>query len=191
MNPVPVSADGLLLREWRAADRDQIEAAARDPDQRLWNPMTKPSDEWIADRTDWSDGTHASWAVVLPDDPGEVLGSVSLHQIDIANAASEIGYWVRADRRGRGIAARAVDAATTFGFDQLDLRRVFLFHAVENLGSCRVAEKAGFQLEGTHRQSYRCGDGELHDEHSHARLVTDAAPPRRSPTPRADRGSAR
>ena len=51
--------------------------------------------------------------------------------------------------------------------------RLELFHAVENAGSCRVAESAGLRLEGVHRSSYRYGDGLLHDEHCHARLADD------------------
>ena len=45
---------------------------------------------------------------------------------------------------------------------------------VDNPASCRVATRAGFALEGTHRSSFRYGDGRLHDEHSHARLAADA-----------------
>jgi RimJ/RimL family protein N-acetyltransferase len=45
---------------------------------------------------------------------------------------------------------------------------------VANPASCRVAEKAGFRLEGTMRASFRAEDGQRYDEHLHARLATDA-----------------
>ena len=32
---------------------------------------------------------------------------------------------------------------------------------------------AGFRLKGTLRESYRYGDGQVHDEHLHARLADD------------------
>ena len=41
------------------------------------------------------------------------------------------------------------------------------------VSSCRVAEIAGFGLEGRLRQSYRYPDGVYHDEHLHARLASD------------------
>jgi RimJ/RimL family protein N-acetyltransferase len=66
-----------------------------------------------------------------------------------------------------------VRAATGFAFSQLGLHRVYLYHAVENPGSCGVARAAGFLHEGTLRRSYRYGDGAYHDEHLHARLSTD------------------
>ena len=47
-------------------------------------------------------------------------------------------------------------------------------HAVANPASCRVAEKAGFRLEGVLAQSHRYGDGVYHDEHLHARLAVEA-----------------
>jgi RimJ/RimL family protein N-acetyltransferase len=125
---------------------------------------------WCAARADW-DGSHASWAVCAPG--GELLGSVSLHQLDPHSSAGEVGYWTAPPARGRGVAAAAVQAATRFAFGVLGLQRVELFHAVDNPASCRVATKAGFALEGTHRSSFRYGDGRLHDEHSHARLASD------------------
>lgn len=75
--------------------------------------------------------------------------------------------------RHRGMASTSLRLATAFAFERLGLHRLELFHAVENVGSCRVATKIGFLLEGTARQSYRYGDGRFHDEHLHARLATD------------------
>ncbi len=73
------------------------------------------------------------------------------------------------------MATAAVVAATRRAFEVHGLRRVELFHAVDNPASCTVAERAGFRWEGTLRESYVYGDGRPHDEHLHARLVTDAA----------------
>jgi RimJ/RimL family protein N-acetyltransferase len=53
---------------------------------------------------------------------------------------------------------------------------VELRHAVENSASGRVAEKAGFTLEGRLRRSYRYGDGRKHDELLWARLADDEVP---------------
>jgi RimJ/RimL family protein N-acetyltransferase len=71
------------------------------------------------------------------------------------------------------VAAAAVRIVVREAFDTLDLHRVTLYHAVENEASCRVALRAGFQLEGTLRQGYRYGDGTYHDEHVHGLLASD------------------
>jgi RimJ/RimL family protein N-acetyltransferase len=172
--PCLLDCGELLLRPWTTADGPQVQASAADPQIAVWNPMTYPTGEqWCANRADWSGGTHASWAVVPVPDPAIVLGSVSLHHIDDVQLDSEIGYWVAPAYRRQRVATRALSAATGFAFQRLGLHRVHLFHAVANTGSCAVAVAAGFLHEGTHRQSYRFGDGLWHDEHSHARLSTD------------------
>jgi RimJ/RimL family protein N-acetyltransferase len=104
------------------------------------------------------------------------VGNVSLHLIDREQADAEIGYWTVPAARGRGIAARAVDAACRWGFTELALDRIQLFHAVENPASGRVAAKAGFTQEGRLRRSYRYGDGVRHDELLWGRLSDDPAP---------------
>jgi len=68
-------------------------------------------------RNDWSDGSHASCAISDPS--GELLGSVSLHQIDLEQADAEVGYWVAQWARGQGRGAAAVAAAARFGSEEL------------------------------------------------------------------------
>lgn len=175
-HPVELAGGSYRLRPWAESDAPAVLAAAGDPEIARWNPFAETTTDlagalaWCANRADW-DGSHASWAVCGPD--GELLGSVSLHQLDPHNAGGEVGYWTAPHARGRGVAAAAVRTAARFAFDVLALQRVELFHAVDNPASCRVATKAGFALEGTHRSSFRYGDGRLHDEHSHARLASD------------------
>ena len=142
-----------------------------------WNPGPARSEglaaveSWLQERNDWEDGSHASWAI---SDPSlTLLGSVSLHKLDVEQADAEVGHWVVPWARGRGLAAQGVAAAARFGFGELRLHRLYLFHAVENASSCRVAEIAGFGLEGRLRQSYMYPDGVYHDEHLHARLASD------------------
>jgi RimJ/RimL family protein N-acetyltransferase len=144
----------------RDADVDAVVTAFGDPLISLWNPSTSkgegsPRDralQWIRDRSDWSTGDHCSWGIYLGVG-GALLGTVSLHHLDLVQSTAEIGYWTLPSARG--------------------LWRLQLYHAVENAGSCRVAEKAGFALEGQLRKSFRFGDGRFHDEHLHARLASD------------------
>jgi RimJ/RimL family protein N-acetyltransferase len=144
----------------------------------LWNGggVTSHADAaaLVAGRADWTSGGHASWAVV--DSGGVVLASVSVHSIDRVQSDAEIGYWTAPAARGRGVAPVAVDAACRWAFAVLPVDRIELCHAVENTASGRVAEKAGFTLEGRLRRSYRYGDGRKHDELLWARLSDDPAP---------------
>jgi RimJ/RimL family protein N-acetyltransferase len=126
-------------------------------------------------RQDGTSGDHASWAVVPPVE-GALLGSVSLHSVDAEQGTGPIGYWTSPSARGRGVAARAVDLACRWAYDAMALHRITIIRAVENAASARVAEKAGFSLEGRMRSSYRFGDGRRHDEQLCSRLRTDPSP---------------
>jgi RimJ/RimL family protein N-acetyltransferase len=152
----------------------------QDPDVVLWNPGPGRIDHgealaWCRRGADWSGGGHATFSV-LDATSGRLLGNVSLHKIDHEQADAEIGYRVAPWARGQGVASHAVAALTRWAFGALDLMRIELCHAVVNPASCRVAEKAGYLLEGTLRQSYIYGDGRRYDEHLHARLVSDPDP---------------
>jgi RimJ/RimL family protein N-acetyltransferase len=124
----------------------------------------------LARRRDWTTGDHASWALV---DGAELLGSISLHRIDRVQDDGEIGYWIAPAARGRGLAGRAAETVCRWGFADLGLHRIQLFHAVENEASARVAEKARFTCEGRLRESHRYDDGVRHDELLWARLAAD------------------
>jgi RimJ/RimL family protein N-acetyltransferase len=179
VEPVELDVGTLCLRPWREDDADDVVAAMQDPVMQLWNglPATTRPDAlaFLRRRGDWSAGDHASWAVTDAG-TGALLGSVSLHSLNREQGNAQVGYWTVPPARGRAVAARAVDAACRWAFATIPLERVELCHAVENEASGRVAEKAGFRLEGRLRRSYRYGDGARHDELIWSRLADDPAP---------------
>lgn len=179
LRPVELRAGDLVLRPWRPEDAPEVLVALSDPLVVRWNPRLplRGLDEaraWLAGRAArWADGRAATWAVVARG--GTLLGSVSLRELDRADAFAVTSYWTVPVARGRGVAGLALLRATSYAFEELGLHRVQLAHAVANVASCRVAEKAGFVLEGTMRESNRLIEG-LSDEHLHARLAGDPRP---------------
>jgi RimJ/RimL family protein N-acetyltransferase len=147
---------GLLLRPWAEQDVPAMAAAHRDPVMRRWlrHPVSSADEARgtiQARRADWAAGTRFSFAVLLdePRTPGELVGSVSIRGLDDAAVSGEVGYWTAAPARGRGIAARAVDAVCEWAFRlprRRPLERLELLHSAGNHASCRVAEKAGFRF---------------------------------------------
>lgn len=174
--PVWLPAGPVTLRPWTPADAPAVLAALQDPDIVRWNGAAvsdlAAAQAWVRSRADWSAGDHASFAISATTDL-TLLGSVSLHQIDVVQGDAEVGYWVAPDARGQGLAARAVMLVYRWVFAVLPLDRIELAHAVENEASRRVAEAAGFTLEGRLRRSYRYGDGVKHDELLWSRLRAD------------------
>jgi len=175
MQPFDLPVGNLLLRPWREDDVEAVWVAGQDPELQRWNVTGSRAEIAVrlARHRDWSSGDHCSWAVV---EAGQLVGSMSLHNIDRLQAEAEVGYWTVAAARGRGIAARVTDAVCTWAFAALEVDRIQLFHAVDNPASGRVAAKAGFTLEGRLRRSHRYGDGVKHDELLWSRLSDDLPP---------------
>ena len=175
-----VPAGRWLLRPPRPEEAAEALAMLTDPDVVQWNPAPAVVDEataraWLERGRDWSSGGHATFSVVDPVST-RMLGNVSVHRIDREQAFAALGYRVAPWARRQGVATAALAAVSGWSFDRLGLARLELCHAVDNPGSCRVAEKAGFRLEGALRQSFVYGDGARHDEHLHGRLRTDPVP---------------
>ena len=70
---------------------------------------------------------------------------------DVHRFTAELGYWLGEPFWGRGIMTDAVRVVVEYGFSELGLVRIYAEPYVGNVGSARVLEKAGFELEGRMR----------------------------------------
>ncbi|MGW7334517.1 GNAT family N-acetyltransferase [Streptomyces sp. NPDC054808] len=174
--PTIPTGDGLLLRPWRAEDAPAVHAAFQDPVMHQWHIRAADSEEevrgWIAEwQQAWDRESNVQWAVADAADD-RLLGRVALRQVLLGDGVAEVAYWTTAGARGRGVAARATRTLARWALDEIGFQRLELSHAVANEASCRVAQKAGFVLEGTKRSALLHPDG-WHDMHLHARVRGD------------------
>jgi len=171
--PITLHTERLLLRPFRDDDAPSLLAYARDPEVTAWDHERTPDLDAAVERAraraDWTSGTLAAWAICSPGDR-EVWGGIVLSDVDAVGLCAEAGYGLMPQARGHRYAAESLQAVTQWAFGETGLNRISLRHAVGNAASCAVAKAAGYALEGTMRQSYRFGDGNLHDEHLHAHL---------------------
>lgn len=78
----------------------------------------------------------------------EFAGCIGLvRQTDVYRLTAEIGYWIGEPYWGQGIATRAVRLITDYGFNDLDLVRIYTGVFDFNKASQKVLEKAGYKLE--------------------------------------------
>lgn len=85
---------------------------------------------------------------------GALAGVVGLvPQTDVYRISAEIGYWLGESFWGKGIMTEAVKRMVDYGFNHLNLVRIFTGVFDFNKGSQRVLEKAGFQLECIFRKA--------------------------------------
>ncbi|MGW4475841.1 GNAT family N-acetyltransferase [Nonomuraea sp. NPDC004354] len=151
------SASALFLRPWNDGDVEPLIKAYRDPTLRRWTRLpvesVKDAAEWLElQRRGWETGERLSFAV-HDDHPGtdgmRLVGNVVMKRTGPGKESAEVGYWTAAHARGLGVAPRALEALTTWAFDVFaveGLERLDLLHQVDNLASCRVAEKARYQF---------------------------------------------
>jgi [ribosomal protein S5]-alanine N-acetyltransferase len=79
------------------------------------------------------------------------------------NRTGHIGYWCAPAARGRGVVTRALRLLSRYAFDELALLRLELITDPDNVGSQRVAEKAGYRREGVLRSHLDHPDGRRRD----------------------------
>lgn len=148
---VPASPAGpeLVLGQWTDAHVDALVGIYGDPDLRRWTSVRVRDRDgavaWVAAQRDgWESGERMSFAV--QDGDGQLVGCVVVKK---PATAAEVGYWTAADARGRGVATRSVDAVSEWAFATYGIDRLELRHQVDNVASCRVAEKAGYVYHST------------------------------------------
>ena len=108
----PPLTDGVVtLRPWTADDVDVLVECLNEPEIARWiDQIPQPYTEADA-RAFLAGGSDAFARFAVTDaNAGTVLGGVGVHRVD-APGVAEIGYWARAEARGRGLTSRAAALA--------------------------------------------------------------------------------
>lgn len=156
--PEPPLTDGVVtLRQWEAGDVPAlVECIDGDAEMTRWMDaipqpyLSAEAQSWIAQASAyWHAGSSAPFAITDAD-TGAVLGGVGFGWVG-DERVGEIGYWLRAEVRGRGLTGRAVRLVSRWTLEELGWERLQLRADADNVASQRVAEKAGFTREGVLR----------------------------------------
>jgi RimJ/RimL family protein N-acetyltransferase len=150
--PLNLSGDGIVLREWRDEDLDELVRLLDDPDIARWTPMPSPFDHEAGiaylkrARNGRLTGRRISLAVTT--DGGRPLGEVLLFGVDAGLREAELGYLVGARHRRRGLAARSLTLLSAYARSELHLGRLLLRIDPGNTASTAVARRCGYRLTG-------------------------------------------
>lgn len=112
-------------------------------------PFDKAQMDWWVERNleHQSEYGYGLWIVELRHS-GEVIGDCGLQNMHISgNAEVELGYDLRRDQWGRGLATEAATAALRYAFETQGLKRLVSLVRTSNAASARVAEKIGMRRE--------------------------------------------
>ncbi|MDX8029090.1 GNAT family N-acetyltransferase [Lentzea sp. BCCO 10_0856] len=131
----------MRLREWTVEDAAWYAEATKDPEVQRFtaDPPTITADQVAAAVVARSaDPDVASFCI---EDGGERCGNMA---VDVENGIGHVSYLVAAHARGRGLATRALTEFVAWIFANHAADELRLWTHRDNLGSRKVAERAGF-----------------------------------------------
>ncbi len=176
----PVTYGPVVLREFSGLDVAMVMEMSTDPYVPLISSLPADASQQEAhayidrQRGRLAEGTGFSFAIAEAG-ADHALGSIGLWLAQLAQGRATAGYFVTPSARGRGIAAAALTALTTFAWTVPGLHRIELHIEPWNTGSIKTAEQAGYQREGLMRGHQEIG-GQRRDMLLYAILRDDPHP---------------
>ena len=120
----------LLLRPYRVSDPRAVQRLAGDfriADTTLAIPHPYPdgaAEQWISHHADaFCNGTLVAYAVTSRAS-GELVGTVSLMDVQAQHARAELGFWIAVEHWGKGYCTEAVQRLISYAREQLNVSRI-------------------------------------------------------------------
>ena len=86
---------------------------------------------------------------------GELIGVCGLTWIDWKNRNAEVSIYIgEKDWQGKGVANESIDLLLQYGFNTLNMHKIYAMIFAFNEASITLFEKSGFILEGSQRESH-------------------------------------
>jgi RimJ/RimL family protein N-acetyltransferase len=145
--------EGIFLRPWSIRDAAQLASIANNKNiaDNLRDGFPYPYS--LNDAISWlkiilTENSPPRFFAIMVDKC--LVGSIGIvSKTDIYRKNFEIGYFLAEEYWGKGIATKAIKAATSYAFKDFDIVRVYAEPFADNTGSQKALEKAGFTLEAT------------------------------------------
>jgi ribosomal-protein-serine acetyltransferase len=92
----------------------------------------------------------------------KLTGGIGFNNVKKSDQNAEIGYWLSKESQGNGIVTKCCREVIDLGFNDLNLKRIVIKCATENIKSQAIPGRLGFVKEGIARQSAKL-NGEFID----------------------------
>jgi RimJ/RimL family protein N-acetyltransferase len=102
-------------------------------------------------------------------DTGKLIGGCGINVSNPENREGWLGYCLNRNFWGKGYATETARGLIKFGFEKLDLHRLFATCDPENLASAHVLEKSGMKREA-HLREHKWSKGKWRDSYLYAIL---------------------
>jgi RimJ/RimL family protein N-acetyltransferase len=170
-----IRTERLVLRDFIETDWEAVHEYASDPEvvrYMDWGPNTEEESRNFIQRTIVSQRenprTGYSLAIALKAED-KLIGGCGIYVTSTENREGYIGYCLNRNFWGQGFATETAKALLMFGFEQLNLHRIFATCDPANIASAHVLEKIGMQREGRFRE-HKWAKGEWRDSLMYAIL---------------------
>ncbi len=174
--PLSLVTERLVLRPLRIEDAFALHDSLADPQtMRYWSqpPHTSLEESLDLIRRNCGNQDAQAAAVTRAGATGDALGWVVL--IDRRPGVLEVGYFLRREAQGQGLAREAVRAVVAHAFATRGARRIYADTDPDNLASVRLLRALGFVEEGRLRGQWQTHIG-VRDSLVFGRLASDPAP---------------
>lgn len=103
----------------------------------------------------YADGKRMNCAIEYQ---GDIVGNCGFNTINHDLKVVEIGYWLAEQYQGNGIITRACQCLIDYAFTQLNMHKIQISVAEDNISSRAVCERLGMTLEGVITNAEKIGD---------------------------------
>jgi RimJ/RimL family protein N-acetyltransferase len=158
--PYRIETARLVLRCWEPEDAPLMKEAVDASIEHLlpWMPWARDEPQTLDEkmelartfRGEFDLGTNFVYGVFEPDE-SRVVGGSGLHPRG-GDGSLEIGYWIRSDSIGKGLATEVAAVLTRVGFEKFGLERVDVQVDPDNERSINIPRKLGFVEDGRLRR---------------------------------------
>jgi RimJ/RimL family protein N-acetyltransferase len=170
----PVATERLSLRPWRADDVDELVALDADPEVMRFVTGGRPSPRaWVDQRI--RDVGDSRW-MAYQRPTGAFVGWFGLAPTEGMPDERELGYRLRREWWGQGLATEGSLALIQLAITELGARRVWAQTMTVNVASRRVMERCGLRFVRSFVGSYDPIEGSEHGDVEYELLLPDDAP---------------
>ncbi len=162
----------IVIRPLKSSDKVRLAKLANN--KKIWDnlrdyipfPYTESDAEFFINLTKEED-PRQTFGINYKGELSGVIGLVI--QEDVYQKSAEIGYWIGEPFWGKGIATKAVELITQYGFDLLDLNRIYSGVFEYNTASMKVLINNSYEKEGIFRSAI-FKNNKVYDEHRFYKL---------------------
>lgn len=167
----------LVIRNFQSSDEKDVDGYASDAEVVRfveWGPNDKKQTrQFVRSAIDSArERQRRIYELAIVDQQSaRVIGGCGLH-VHASTEFAMMGYVLHRDFWRRGLTSEAARALLQFGFEKLDLHRIYATCDVENTGSYGVMEKCAMRREGHFIQDFKV-KGRWRDTYLYAILSSE------------------